>query len=52
LWNWKTSADDWKGPELEQTNAVLIVGTGRFELPIPRTPSGLSEFSAVYRQLP
>jgi hypothetical protein len=29
-----------------------MVGTGRFELPTPRTPSGLTAYSALYRRLP
>ena len=30
----------------------VMVGTGRFELPTPRTPSGLAVFSALSCQLP
>ena len=42
LEKWKTEADDWKRPELKQTKEVKMVGTGRFELPPPRTPSECS----------
>jgi hypothetical protein len=30
---------------------IVLVGTGRFELPTPRTPSGFAAFSAIYRYL-
>jgi hypothetical protein len=33
LGNWKTNADEWKRLELKQNKQVLMVGTGRFELP-------------------
>ncbi len=42
LGNWKTNADDWKKLELKQTKYLKMVGTGRFELPTPRTPSECS----------
>ena len=31
---------------------VELVGTGRFELPTPRTPSGLTIFSVIYHEIP
>ncbi len=42
LGNWKTSADEWKILELKQNKWFKMVGTGRFELPTPRTPSECS----------
>lgn len=42
LGDWKTEADEWKKLELKQNTKVKMVGTGRFELPTPRTPSECS----------
>jgi len=42
LGNWKTNADEWKMLELKQKKRFIMVGTGRFELPTPRTPSECS----------
>ena len=42
LGNWKTNADDLKKVELKQNKSFKMVGTGRFELPTPRTPSECS----------
>jgi hypothetical protein len=51
LEKWKKNADDEHPHKLLRSN-TLLVGTGRFELPTPRTPSGLAVFSAVSRHLP
>ena len=42
LGNWKTEAEEWKHLELKQNKLLKMVGTGRFELPTPRTPSECS----------
>ena len=39
-------------PGAAQDLKEKLVGTGRFELPTPRTPSGGSMFSQVYHSLP
>jgi hypothetical protein len=52
LGNWKTDADDWKKLELKQNEYVKLVGTGRFELPTPRTPSEWLTFSTYSDTFP
>ena len=42
LGNGKTNADEWKKLGLKQIKVLKMVGTGRFELPTPRTPSECS----------
>ena len=42
LAKWKEEADERKKLELEQKKRKTLVGTGRFELPTPRTPSECS----------
>jgi hypothetical protein len=42
LGKWKEEADERRRLELEQKTRKSMVGTGRFELPTPRTPSECS----------
>ena len=42
LADWKTNTEEWGRLELKQKKRLIMVGTGRFELPTPRTPSECS----------
>ena len=48
---WKKNADDERRHK-QHKSKYLMVGTGRFELPAPRTPSAFKVLSAVSNGLP
>jgi hypothetical protein len=49
LAKWEALANQSREPETKEKKTRRMVGTGRFELPTPRTPSGLSSPSGRSR---